>query len=171
MPGTDAGYISVKALNEFDAKASNAWRMTLESQRGAILANEVKNNAFKLGRWTAQAMLSGCDTIKIGYVSRQRNNDPWNHTVLGVQTHVTDNFAEQIGLTRNNLFGILRCIIDTVMEWPDGKYLMLKDPTKAILRIYDVPWDTFNDAEEAETEEEEDDQELDEDGNAVPQLP
>merc|ERR1712048_877561 len=39
-------YISRKALNEFDIKANNSWRTTLESQRGAILANEVKNNAF-----------------------------------------------------------------------------------------------------------------------------
>merc|ERR1712003_234262 len=121
-------YISVKALNEFDIKANNSWRTTLESQRGAILANEVKNNAFKLGRWTAQAMLAGCDTMKVGYVSRQTPNDPWSHSVLGVQTYPTDGFAEQIGLTRNNMFGILRTIIDLVMQWEDGKYLLLKDP-------------------------------------------
>ena len=56
---------------------------------GACLATELKNNAFKLGRWTAQAgvhtshhhhfavhptstfaqaILAGCETIKIGYV-------------------------------------------------------------------------------------------------------
>ena len=30
------------------------------------------------------------------------------------------------GLTRNNMFGILRTIIDLIMEWDDGKYLLLK---------------------------------------------
>merc|ERR1740121_3604136 len=155
-------YISVKALNEFDIKASNSWRMTLESQRGAILANEVKNNAFKLGRWTAQAMLADCKTMKVGYVSRQSTNDPWNHTVLGVQTHRTANFAAQIGLTHDNLFGILRAIIDMVMDWPDGKYLLLKDPTKAIMRMYEIPWEAFQDDDEDGEEESEDDRELDE---------
>jgi len=169
----DKGLVSVKALNEYDPKVTYSWRSHLESQRGAVLANELKNNAFKLGRWTAQAILAGCDTMKIGYVSRMSPADPWSHTVLGVNTHLTDGFADQIGLTRNNMFGILRTIVDLVMQWEDGKYLLLKDPTKSVLRIYDIPFDTFNsDDEDGEgEEEEEEDQELDEDGNVAPQQP
>lgn len=172
MPdGAGGGLVSVKALNEFDPKPNYAWRTHLESQRGACLATELKNNAFKLGRWTAQAILAGCDTMKIGYVSRQVPSDPWSHSVLGVQTYHTDGFAEQIGLTRNNMFGILRNIIDLVMSWEDGKYLILKDPTKSVMRMYEVPWDTFGEEDEAVgDEEEEEDPELDEDGNVpVPQ--
>merc|ERR1711920_898263 len=166
MPG--GSLVSVKCLNEFDPKLNYSWRTHLESQRGACLATELQNNAFKLGRWTAQAMLAGCDTMKIGYVARQVPNDPWSHTVLGVQTHLTDNFTDQIGLTRNNMFGILRTIIDLVMSWPDGKYLLLKDPAKAVMRIYEVPWDAFQDEEEGEDDEEDDiGQEVDEDGNAI----
>lgn len=169
LPTADGGLVSVKALNEFDPKLNYSWRTHLESQRGACLATELKNNAFKLGRWTAQAILAGCDTMKIGYVSRQHPNDPWSHTVLGVQTHHTNGFAEQIGLTPNNMFGILRNIIDLVMSWEDGKYLLMKDPTKSVMRIYDVPWDTFGDEDDGEAEaEEEEDQDLDEDGNVVP---
>merc|ERR1719336_1962640 len=139
--------VSVKALNEYDHQKTN-WRGQLESRCGACLSTELKNNAFKLGRWTAQAILSGCDTMKIGYVSRQSPSDPWSHTVLGVQTHLTDHFAESIGLTRNNMFGILRTIIDLVMQWEDGKYLLLKDPTKSVLRIYELPWDCFKSDDE-----------------------
>jgi len=167
----DKGLVSVKALNEYDPKLNYSWKNCLETQRGAVLATELKNNAFKLGRWTAQAILAGCDTMKIGYVSRQQSKDPWNHTVLGVQTHLTDGFAEQIGLTRNNMFGIMRAIIDLVMEWDDGKYLILKDPTKSVLRIYELPWDAFGEDESGEEEEEEEDQELDEDGNVAPVQP
>merc|ERR1719215_2449617 len=169
MPG--GGLVLVKCLNEFDPKLNYSWRSHLESQRGACLATELKNNACKLGRWTAQAIFSGCDTMKIGYVSRQQPNDPWSHTVLGVQTHLTDGFAEQIGLTRNNMFGILRTIIDLVMQWDDGKYLLLKDPTKSVLRMHELPWDTFRSDDEDEEEEEEEDQELDEDGNVAPVQP
>jgi len=107
--------------------------------------------------------------MKIGYVSRQSPSDPWSHSILGVQTHLTDGFAEQIGLTRNNMFGVLRNIVDLVMSWDDGKYLLLKDPTKSVLRIHEVPWDAFAEDEgDEDDEDDEDEQELDEDGNVVP---
>jgi len=41
---------------------------------------------------------------------------------------------------------------------PPGKYLLMKDPTKSILRLYDIPWETF---EEDEEEDEEDDEFVD----------
>jgi len=170
LPGAADSYVSVKALNEFDPKQGTAWRTHLESQRGAVLATELKNNAFKLGRWTAQAMLAGCDTIKVGYVSRVLPSDPWTHTILGVQTHFTDGFAAQIGMTRNNVWGIIRSIIDVVMAFEDGKYLLLKDPTKPVMRIYEVPWETFGEEEVEESEPEDEGPELDAEGNApVPQ--
>jgi len=164
-------YACVKAMHEYDPKPNYTWRLHLESQRGACFATELKNNAFKLGRWTAQAILAGCDTIKIGYVSRQNPKDPWSHALLGVQTYATSGFAEQIGLTRNNMFGIIRNIVDLVMSWDDGKYLILKDPTKSVLRIHEVPWDTFQDEDEDDEEEEEEEEDLDEDGNVIPSQP
>lgn len=168
----DGGLVSVKALNEYDPNLNQSWRTHLESQRGACLATELKNNAFKLGRWACQAILSGCETMKIGYVSRVSPKDAWTHSVLGVQTYRTDDFAEQIGLTRNNMFGILRTIIDCVMAWDDGKYLLLKDPTKSVMRFYETPWDAFGEEEEGDEDmDEEEDQELDEDGNVAPQQP
>jgi len=163
------GYLSAKALHEYDPKLSN-WRNSLESQRGACLATEIKNNGFKLGRWTAQAVLAGCETMKIGYVSRMSFSDPWNHSILGVISHHTEGFAEQIGLSQHNMYGILRTFIDTIMEWDDGKYLIMKDPMKPVLRIYDVPWDTFNDDDGDDEDDEEDEEpDLDEDGNVRPQ--
>jgi translation initiation factor 3 subunit D len=167
MPGGD-DFGFVKALNEYEPGMANSWRNRLESQRGACFATELKNNSFKLGRWTAQAILAGCTTIKLGYVSRQTPGDPWNHSVLSVHTYQTDTFAETIEMKRNNMFGILRSIIDLLMTWDDGKYLILKDPTKAVMRIYDVPWTTFMD-EEGEEEGDGQDQEYqegDEEGNA-----
>merc|ERR1711879_628460 len=103
--------------------------------------------------------------------SRAVQTDPWRHVLLGVQTYQTDNFADQIGMTRNNAFGILRNIVDEIMDYEDGKYLLMKDPTKAILRIYEVPWDTFadEDPEEDEDDQEEELRDLDEEGNEVPQ--
>lgn len=46
------------------------WRQKLDVQRGAVLANELRNNACKLAKWTVQALLAGSAQIKFGYVSR-----------------------------------------------------------------------------------------------------
>jgi translation initiation factor 3 subunit D len=168
MPDTGA-YVSVKALSEYDPKPVDAWQTHLETQRGKVLATELKNNAFKLGRWTAQAILSGCSVMKMGYVTRRSNSDPWSHVILGMQTHYTDSFAEQMGMSRTNAFGILRNLIDLAMSWDDGKYLILKDPTKPVMRIYAVPWDALAEPDEEEEDDDDvDDRELDEDGNVVP---
>ena len=61
------------------------WRQKLETQRGAVLATELKNNANKLAKWTAAALVSGADMIKLGYVSRAHPRDSHNHVILGTQ--------------------------------------------------------------------------------------
>ena len=42
------------------------WRQKLDSQRGAVLANELKNNSCKLAKWTVQAILAHSDQMKFG---------------------------------------------------------------------------------------------------------
>lgn len=42
------------------------WRQKLDSQRGAVLATELKNNSYKLARWTCCAMLAGSEYLKLG---------------------------------------------------------------------------------------------------------
>ena len=61
------------------------WRQKMENQRGAVLATELKNNANKLAKWTAAALVSGADMIKLGYVSRVHMRDNFHHAVLGTQ--------------------------------------------------------------------------------------
>jgi translation initiation factor 3 subunit D len=66
-------FLTIKALNEFDNKAQGAggaldWRSKLASQRGAVLATEMKNNSCKLARWAVQSILAKADTMKLGCV-------------------------------------------------------------------------------------------------------
>ena len=66
-------YVTVHALNEFDNKAQGSggaldWRTKLVSQRGAVVATEMKNNSCKLARWTVQSILAKADVMKLGYV-------------------------------------------------------------------------------------------------------
>jgi translation initiation factor 3 subunit D len=66
-------FVTVHALNEFDNKAQGSggaldWRTKLVSQRGAVVATEMKNNSCKLARWTVQSILAKADVMKLGCV-------------------------------------------------------------------------------------------------------
>jgi len=102
------------------------WRQKLDSQRGAVLATELKNNSCKLAKWTLQAMLASADLIKLGYVSRNHARDNNNHVLLGTQTCKPAEFARQINLNANNAWGILKSIVDVCLKLDEGRYLLLK---------------------------------------------
>ncbi|XP_026468777.1 eukaryotic translation initiation factor 3 subunit D [Ctenocephalides felis] len=155
-PSGELQFLSIKALNEWDSKLANGveWRQKLDTQRGAVLANELRNNACKLAKWTVQALLAGSDHIKFGYVSRAQVRDSSRHVILGTQQYKPNEFAAQINLSMDNAWGILRCIIDICMKQKDGKYLIMKDPNKPMIRLYDIPDNTFE-SEGSESEENE----------------
>ncbi|XP_060521877.1 eukaryotic translation initiation factor 3 subunit D [Cylas formicarius] len=155
-PNGELQFLTIKALNEWDSKLANGveWRQKLDTQRGAVLANELRNNACKLAKWTVQALLAGSDQIKFGYVSRVHVRDNSKHVILGTQQYKPHEFATQINLNMDNAWGILRCIIDIVMKQKDGKYLIMKDPNKPMIRLYDIPDNTFESDGETESDEE-----------------
>ncbi|GAB1600484.1 eukaryotic translation initiation factor 3 subunit D-like [Argonauta hians] len=167
-PNGDLQFINIKTLNEWDSRYSGGvdWRSKLDIQRGAVLATELKNNSCKLAKWTICSLLSGSDQIKFGYVSRLHYRDSANHVILGTQQFKPTEFANQINLSMDNAWGILRCIIDTCMKLKEGKYLIMKDPNKSVIRIYDIPDNTFE--TDDEEEEEEDDEEEEEEDEAEP---
>lgn len=90
----EVSFINVKTLNEWDSRVRHRkswiiefgrfrdtgdiilcslqycngvdWRQKLDSQRGAVLATELKNNSNKLARWTCCAILAGSEYLKLG---------------------------------------------------------------------------------------------------------
>ncbi|KAJ3334348.1 hypothetical protein HDU76_000041 [Blyttiomyces sp. JEL0837] len=158
---SDVLFATVKAVNEFDSRAPGAggapdWRQKLDSQRGAVMATEIKNNGNKLARWTTEALLAGVDQIRVGFVSRLNSKDRARHTILGSTFFKPKEFAGQINLSLGNGWGILKTFVDLVLKYDDGKYVMLKDPNKPMIRLYSVPASTFEEDDEknddAETE-------------------
>jgi translation initiation factor 3 subunit D len=147
----DVEFINIKTLNEWDPKSSGMdWRQKLDSQRGAVLATELKNNACKLAKWTTCSLLAGSSLLRLGYVSRVNPVDSQHHVILGTQTFKPQEFATQIALNMSNGWAILRAIIDLIMKYEDGKYVIVKDPMKPIIRIYAVPPETFEDDDDSE---------------------
>nr|CAB3241618.1 eukaryotic translation initiation factor 3 subunit D-like [Phallusia mammillata] len=161
-------FINVKTLNEWDYHHCNGveWRRKLDSQRGSVLATELKNNSCKLAKWTMCALLAGSEYMKMGYVSRYNIQDSSRHVIIGTQQFIPKEFASQINLSVSNAWGILRCIIDLCMKQPEGKYLILKDPNKPVIRLYKLPSGTFSSDEEEESSDENDDGESESDEGA-----
>mmetsp|Transcript_32868 Transcript_32868/g.75164 ORF Transcript_32868/g.75164 Transcript_32868/m.75164 type:complete len:564 (-) Transcript_32868:43-1734(-) len=155
--GTDA-LLTIKCLNEFDPKAKDSvdWRQKLDSQPGAVLATQLKNNSNKLGRWACQALLTGADLIRIGYVSRLNPRNPNDHVILGCKQFKPQEFATQVSVSESNAWGALKAVIDECLRLPEGKYVLLKDPNNPIIQLYEVPANAFEEELEEEAPEDDD---------------
>ena len=97
----------------------------------------------------------------IRFVSRAnpRSND--KHVILGVIGWKPRDFANQMNLSLSNGWGIVRTIADMCLKRPgdeNGKFVLVKDPNKSILRLYEVPASSFE-------EEEEEDDDVQEEGD------
>jgi translation initiation factor 3 subunit D len=104
--------ITAFALNEYSHVSKDAnvntplvadWRDKIDNQRGAVLATELKNNSFKIAKWTAQSLLAGADQMKIGFVSRVAPKNPYEHVVLATQFYRPKDFATQITLSEGQM--------------------------------------------------------------------
>lgn len=165
--GGEDQHLIVKALNEFDSKAPGSggaldWRSKLWSQRGAVVATEMKNNSIKLARWTTQAILAKADAMKLGFVSRANPRSATSHVILGVVGYKPREFAAQMNLNLGNGWGIVRTIVDRIRaldaeeeEDKVKKYVLIKDPNRPVIRLYSVPPNTFEEDDEAAEEQEE----------------
>ncbi|KAK4908025.1 hypothetical protein LTR28_012512 [Elasticomyces elasticus] len=107
----------------------------------------MKNNSCKLARWTVQSILAKADLMKLGFVSRANPKTSNDHIILGVLGYKPREFAVQMNLNLNNGWAIVRTFVDMVMKEPDGKYVLVKDPNKPTIRLYNVPKDTFEEDE------------------------
>lgn len=140
-PAAETLFVNVKALNEFDSRAPGSggapdWKQKLDSQRGAIMATEIKNNGNKLARWAMESILSGADQLRLGFVSRTNPKDRTRHTILGTNTFKPRDLTTQMNFNVGNGWGILKMFVDLcVNTLSDGKYVLVKDPNKVCTRV------------------------------------
>ena len=147
-------YVITRVLNEFDARISGSveWRQKLESQTGAALAIEMKNNAYRLARYVSDCLISACDEIKLGFVSRMNTKNSYRHAVLMCKTYDVKTFSDSINVRTRGLWGSLKVLIDKLRQLDDGHFLLLRDPNKPTIHIYSVPADAFASEGEAQAE-------------------
>lgn len=53
-----------------------------------------------------------------------------------------------MNLNLNNGWAIVRTFVDMLMHQEDGKFVLVKDPNKPTIRLYQVPRDTFEEDED-----------------------
>ncbi|KXS12565.1 eukaryotic translation initiation factor 3, subunit 7 [Gonapodya prolifera JEL478] len=141
---TDTVLVSVKALLEHDHRATE-WKKRLDAHRGTVVATEIKNNGNRMAKWAVEAVLAGAGQIRIGFVSRTSPRSSKSHVLLSMMTFKPKEFAGQMNLSLNNAWGVVRTIIDRLWGYDDGKYVLVRDPNKPVIRIYEVPVSTFDD--------------------------
>src|SRR6266699_5040110 len=88
------------------------------------------------------------------FVSRTNPKSNDKHVILGVVGWKPRDFANQMNLSLSNGWGIVRTIADMCLQREEGKYVLVKDPNKSILRLYEVPVGSFDDDVEEQIEAE-----------------
>lgn len=98
--------------------------------------------------------------MKIGYISRANPRDNTRHVILSTASMRPTDFAAQLNVSLANGWGIVRTVTDMCMKMPEGKYVLVKDPNRPVIRLYAVPSGAFTaddeDAEAVDVLEEED---------------
>ena len=77
-------------------------------------------------------------------------------TILNIIFKISIRINAQINLSMDNAWGVVRCIIDVVRKQKEGKYLIVKDPNKPVIRLYDVPDNTFESEESSDGDDDDD---------------
>merc|ERR1719149_417400 len=76
-----------------------------------------------------------------------KGKDGLNHRILGTQQIKPKEFATQINLNVSNSWGVLKSIVDLCLALEEGKFLLMKDPNKEVIRLYSIPADAFDPVE------------------------
>jgi len=125
----------IRSLNEFEPKQGEDWSSNLDKQRGKIFINEIKNNSFKICRWATQALLSGTDTLKFGFVMRSNPKSINKHIFVGFTQYSPLNLATQLLMRDDYIWPIATTILNTILDSGEGKYYVVKEPNESKLKI------------------------------------
>ena len=88
--------------------------------------------------------------MKFAFVSRKIAKDNTKHVILGTYGLQTKSFAAQINLNMPVCWAILRNTMDTIYDHGEqtGDYIFMKDPNKAVMRMYKKTSDDLDEEEE-----------------------
>lgn len=142
---TASSNVSIHSLLQYE---SNDWRTKFNGgSQGNIFVDEVKKNNNKLSQWTIQSLLGGVNQIKLGFITRENPKSNASHLVAGTMTSNVDILCQQLKLSINNGWGIVKSFIDIIEHEggeEDYRFVIFKTPNSQKIIIYKVPFDSFD---------------------------
>lgn len=144
-------FAKVCALSEYESELD--WRSNLDTNRGALIAAEFRNNSCKVARWLYQATLADCEHIKLGFVSKPTQKDT-KFQVLSVEPMSTSGLAKSFNYNIKDSWSIIKTIVEILNKQKDGEFVFVKSPYKQSIKIYRLPGENDDDDEEEEAGEE-----------------
>ena len=134
----DGNIVEVCTLNEWNPAATK-WRASFENRSGLILATELKNNACRMARNTAKALLAGASTILIGFVTRRTPSKSEAHDIIGTIPYPTATLMGQLNLTERLLWGTADQLLQLLVPLPQGDYVLTKQDSSSNIYLYSTP--------------------------------
>lgn len=142
---TASSNVAIHSLLQYE---SNDWRTKFNGgSQGNIFVDEMKKNNNKLSQWTMQSLLGGLNQIKLGFITRENPKSNAAHLVAGTMTSNVDILCQQLKLSINNGWGIVKSFIDIIEHEggeEDYRFVIFKTPNSQKIIIYKVPFDSFD---------------------------
>jgi translation initiation factor 3 subunit D len=79
--------------------------------------------------------------------------DNHNHELLGTQMLKPKDLESQLNIKMGNCWAIVRYIVDLCYKLGKDNYLLMKDPNKELMYLYEIPANAF-DMQRSEQEDE-----------------
>ncbi|KAE8656403.1 Eukaryotic translation initiation factor 3 subunit D [Hibiscus syriacus] len=137
--GWDGNKVTFDEPNPFASEGDEVASVAYRYRRWKL-----DNDMYLVARCEAEAGdAKGADLMKLGYVTRVHPRDHFNHVILSVVGYKPRDFASQFNLNTSNMWATIKSIVDLCMKLNEGKYVVVKDPAKPQVRIYEVSADAF----------------------------
>ena len=108
-------FMNVYAFNEHSSERSD-WRGSIDNSIIPCFNKEITDNSFKVSRWLIQALLADTDLVKFAFISRDNMSDNKRHVVMGTHTVQTQNWAQQMNVSMDRMWNILKFIANEILD-------------------------------------------------------
>jgi translation initiation factor 3 subunit D len=83
--------------------------------------------------------------VQIGLAARVTPKDPHSHVLLATSQQKPKDFAAQLNIKMGNCWAIVRHIVDLCLKLGKDKYVLMKDPNKPLMYLYEMPSNAVGD--------------------------
>ena len=77
--------------------------------------------------------------MQIGMAARVTPKDNQNHMLLATSQQKPKDLATQLNIKMSNCWAIVRYIVDTCFKMDKESYVLMKDPNKPLMYLYELP--------------------------------